>query len=396
MSNREIIEATDRTQVGVYARYPVAFVRGEGARLWDADGKRYLDFFTGLAVNNLGHGHPRVVAAIRAQSEKLLHVSNVYYNEPSARLGTLLIEHSFAERVFFCNSGAEANEAAIKLARRHGSRQLDGRYEILTVLGSFHGRTIATLSATAQEKYQSGFQPLLQGFRYVRFGDVAAMRAALRPETVAVLVEPIQGEGGVNVPPAGYLRQLRELCDEKRMLLMLDEVQVGMGRTGTLFAYEQEGIRPDVVTLAKAIGGGLPLGAMLTTEAIAASLDAGAHGSTFGGNPLTCAVGVAVVEALRHDGVLENCRVVGERLREGLLALAKQMPMIRDVRGRGLILGIEIDRPGRPFVAAALERGLVVNCTAENVIRLLPPLTLSAAEADEGLAILEGVLRAAA
>jgi acetylornithine/N-succinyldiaminopimelate aminotransferase len=396
MSNREIIEATDRTQVGVYARYPVAFVRGEGARLWDADGKRYLDFFTGLAVNNLGHGHPRVVAAIRAQSEKLLHVSNVYYNEPSARLGTLLIEHSFAERVFFCNSGAEANEAAIKLARRHGSRHLDGRYEILTVLGSFHGRTIATLSATAQEKYQSGFQPLLQGFRYVRFGDVAAMRAAVRPETVAILVEPIQGEGGVNVPPAGYLRQLRELCDEKRMLLMLDEVQVGMGRTGTLFAYEQEGIRPDVVTLAKAIGGGLPLGAMLTTEAIGASLDAGAHGSTFGGNPLTCAAGVAVVEALRHDGVLENCRIVGERLREGLLALAKQMPMIRDVRGRGLILGFELDRPGRPFVAAALERGLVVNCTAENVIRLLPPLTLSAAEADEGLAILEGVLRTAA
>ncbi len=196
-------------------------------------------------------------------------MSNVYYNEPAARLGELLIEHSFADRVFFCNSGAEANEAAIKLARRHGARQLGGRYEILTVLGSFHGRTIATLSATAQEKYQSGFQPLLQGFRYVRFGDVAAMRAAVRPETVAILVEPIQGEGGVNVPPAGYLRQLRELCDEKRLLLMLDEVQVGMGRTGTLFAYEQEGIRPDVVTLAKALGGGLPIGAMLTTETIA-------------------------------------------------------------------------------------------------------------------------------
>jgi acetylornithine aminotransferase len=395
MSNREIIEATDRTQVGVYARYAVAFVRGKGTRLWDADGKHYLDFFTGLAVNNLGHAHPRVVEAIRAQSEKLLHVSNVYYNEPAARLGALLIEHSFADRVFFCNSGAEANEAAIKLARRHGARQLDGRYEILTVLGSFHGRTIATLSATAQEKYQSGFQPLLQGFRYVGFGDMAAMRAAVRPETVAILVEPIQGEGGVNVPPAGYLRQLRELCDEKNMLLMLDEVQVGMGRTGTLFAYEQEGIRPDVVTLAKAIGGGLPLGAMLTTEAIAASLDAGAHGSTFGGNPLTCAAGVAVIEALREDGVLENCRVVGERLRERLLALAKELPMIRDVRGRGLILGIELDRPGRPFVSAALERGLVVNCTAENVIRLLPPLTVTAAEADEGLEILEGVLRTA-
>ncbi len=395
MSNREIIEATDRTQVGVYARYPVAFVRGQGSRLWDADGKQYLDFFTGLAVNNLGHAHPRVLGAIRAQSEKLLHASNVYYNEPAARLGKLLVEHSFADRVFFCNSGAEANEAAIKVARRHGARQLDGRYEILTVLGSFHGRTIATLSATAQEKYQSGFQPLLQGFRYVRFGDVAAMREAVRPETVAILVEPIQGEGGVNMAPAGYLRQLRELCDEKRMLLMLDEVQVGMGRTGTLFAYEQEGIRPDVVTLAKALGGGLPIGAMLTTETIAASLDAGAHGSTFGGNPLTCAVGAAVIEALRDEGVLENCRAIGERLRERLVALAKDVPMIRDVRGRGLILGIELDRPGRPFVTAALERGLVVNCTAESVIRLLPPLTLSAAEADEGFRILEGVLRAA-
>jgi acetylornithine aminotransferase len=395
MSNREIIEATDRTQVGVYARFPVAFVRGEGARLWDADGKPYLDFFTGLAVNNLGHAHPRVVGAIRAQSEKLLHASNVYYNEPAARLGNLLVERSFADRVFFCNSGAEANEAAIKAARRHGARQLGGRYEILTVLGSFHGRTIATLSATAQEKYQSGFQPLLQGFRYVRFGDAAAMRAAVRPETVAILVEPIQGEGGVNVPPAGYLRQLRELCDEKQVLLMLDEVQVGMGRTGTLFAYEQEGIRPDVVTLAKALGGGLPIGAMLTTETIAASLDAGAHGSTFGGNPLTCAAGVAVMEALRDDGVLENCRAIGDRLRERLVALARDLPMIRDVRGRGLILGIELDRPGRPYVAAALDRGLVVNCTAETVIRLLPPLTLSAAEADEGLTILEGVLRAA-
>jgi acetylornithine aminotransferase len=395
MSNREIIEATDRTQVGVYARFPVAFVRGEGARLWDADGKPYLDFFTGLAVNNLGHAHPRVVGAIRTQSEKLLHASNVYYNEPAARLGNLLVERSFADRVFFCNSGAEANEAAIKVARRHGARQLGGRYEILTVFGSFHGRTIATLSATAQEKYQSGFQPLLQGFRYVRFGDATAMRAAVRPETVAILVEPIQGEGGVQVPPAGYLRQLRELCDEKQMLLMLDEVQVGMGRTGTLFAYEQEGIRPDVVTLAKALGGGLPIGAMLTTETIAASLDAGAHGSTFGGNPLTCAAGVAVMETLRDDGVLENCRAIGERLRERLVALARDLPMIRDVRGRGLILGIELDRPGRPYVAAALDRGLVVNCTAETVIRLLPPLTLSAAEADEGLAILEGVLRAA-
>ena len=395
MSNREIIEATDRTQVGVYARYPVAFVRGQGARLWDADGKSYLDFFTGLAVANLGHAHPRVVAAIREQSEKLLHASNVYYNEPAARLGVALTESSFADRVFFCNSGAEANEAAIKLARRYGARQRGGRYEILTTYGSFHGRTIATISATAQEKYQSGFQPLLQGFRYVPFGDVEAMAQAVREETVAILVEPIQGEGGVNVPPDGYLRRLRDLCDHKGLLLLLDEVQVGMGRTGTLFAHEQDGIRPDVVTLAKALGGGVPIGAMLTIEEIARTLDIGAHGSTFGGNPLACAAGVAVLETIAAERLLDNCRAIGARLRERLARLAAEHPMIRQVRGRGLILGIELDRPGRPLVGAALERGLVINCTAETVIRLLPPLTLSAAEADEGLAILEDVLRAA-
>jgi acetylornithine/N-succinyldiaminopimelate aminotransferase len=395
MSNREIIEATDRTQVGVYARFPVAFVRGQGARLWDADGKSYLDFFTGLAVNNLGHAHPRVVAAIREQSEKLLHASNVYYNEPAARLGVALTESSFADRVFFCNSGAEANEAAIKLARRYGARQLGGRYEILTTYGSFHGRTIATISATAQEKYQSGFQPLLQGFRYVPFGDVEAMAQAVREETVAILVEPIQGEGGVNVPPEGYLQRLRELCDRKGMLLMLDEVQVGMGRTGTLFAHEQDGIRPDIVTLAKALGGGVPIGAMLTVDQIAQALDTGAHGSTFGGNPLACAAGVAVLETIAAERLLDNCRAIGARLRERLAGLAAELPMIRQVRGRGLILGIELDRPGRPLVGAALERGLVINCTAETVIRLLPPLTLSAAEADEGLAILEDVLRTA-
>jgi acetylornithine/N-succinyldiaminopimelate aminotransferase len=395
MTNREIIDATDRTQVGVYARFPVAFVRGRGARLWDADGKAYLDFFTGLAVNNLGHAHPRIVAAIREQSEKLLHASNVYYNEPAARLGLALTESSFAQRVFFCNSGAEANEAAIKLARRHGARQLGGRYEILTTHGSFHGRTIATISATAQEKYQQGFQPLLQGFRYVPFGDADAMSAAVRDETVGILVEPIQGEGGVNVPPDGYLRALRELCDRRGLLLLLDEVQVGMGRTGTLFAHEQDGIRPDVVTLAKALGGGLPIGAMLTTAEVAAALDTGAHGSTFGGNPLACAAGIAVLEAIRSEGVLDNCRTIGARIQDRLEALRRELPMIRAVRGRGLILGIELDRPGRPLVAAALERGLVINCTAETVIRLLPPLTLSAAEADEGLAILADVLRAA-
>ena len=395
MTNREIIDATDQTQVGVYARYPVAFVRGEGAWLWDADGRRYLDFFSGLAVNNLGHAHPRVLAAIRAQSEKLLHASNVYYNEPAARLGQLLTRHSFADRVFFGNSGAEANEAAIKLARRYGSVAGGGRYEILTTLGSFHGRTLATLSATAQEKYQSGFQPLVPGFRYVPFGDVRALADAVREETIGILVEPIQGEGGVNVPPVGYLRNLRDLCDAKGLLLMLDEIQTGMGRTGRLFAYEHEDVRPDIVTVAKALGGGVPIGAMLATEAIAEVLDTGSHGSTFGGNPLACAAGVAVVEALLGDGVLQNCRAMGERIRERLEGLRAERPMIRDIRGRGLILGIELDRPGRPLVAAALEQGLVINCTADRVIRLLPPLTIGAEEVDHGLSILEKLLTAA-
>ena len=393
MSNREIIDATDRTQVGVYARFPVAFVRGKGARLWDADGKAYVDFFTGLAVNNLGHAHPRVIAAIREQSEKLLHASNVYYNEPAAKLGELLVANSFAERIFFSNSGAEANEAAIKLARKHGAEKRGGRYEILTMLGSFHGRTLATLSATAQEKYQAGFQPLVPGFRYVPFGDFAAVASAVRDETIGILVEPIQGEGGVNVPPPDYLRRLRELCDERGLVLIFDEVQVGMGRTGTLFAYEQTGIRPDIMTLAKALGGGVPIGAMLATGEIASVLGPGTHGSTFGGNPLACAAGAAVLRSLLEDGVLENCRAMGRRIRERIDGWRASLPMIRDVRGAGLILGIELDRPGRPLVAAALERGLVINCTADKVIRILPPLTITEAEVDEGLGILEAIFR---
>ncbi|MGH7821261.1 MAG: acetylornithine transaminase, partial [Candidatus Binatia bacterium] len=395
MTNREIIELTDRTQAGVYARYPVAFVRGRGARLWDADGREYLDFFTGLAVSNLGHCHPRVVAAIREQAERLLHASNVYYNEPAAELGRLLTEHSFAGRVFFCNSGAEANEAAIKLARKHGADAKGGRYEILTTYGSFHGRTIATISATGQEKFQAGFQPLLPGFRYVAFGDLEAMAAAVRTETIAILVEPIQGEGGVVVPPEGYLRGLRELCDRRDLLLILDEVQVGMGRTGTLFAHERDGILPDVMTLAKALGGGLPVGAMLTTNAIAGSFTAGTHGSTFGGNPVACAAGAAAVRVLVEDGILENCRRMGERLRAGLEALRASSPMVREVRGRGLIFGLELDRPGRPVVAAALEGGLVINCTADRVIRLLPPLVIEASDVDRGLELLARAFREA-
>ena len=392
MSNREIIAATDAVQVGVYARFPVAFVRGQGASLWDADGKEYLDFFSGLAVNNLGHAHPAVVAAVTEQAGKLFHTSNVYYSEPASRLGSLLIERSFADRVFFSNSGAEANEAAIKLARKFGADHRGGRYEILTVLGSFHGRTLATLSATAQEKYQRGFQPLVPGFRYVPYGDAKAMTEAVRDETIGILIEPIQGEGGVIVPPDGYFRELRELCDRKGMLLLFDEVQTGIGRTGSLFAYEQLGLEPDIMTLAKALGGGLPIGAMLARGEIAAALSPGTHGSTFGGNPVSCAAGVAVLETLADGSLLANVRRQGEKIVNRLRTLQKRLPMIRDVRGRGLIIGAELDRDGRPVVSAALERGLVVNCTNERVIRLLPPLVLTDEDTDRGIEILEQVL----
>ncbi len=396
MTNREVIEESDAHQLRVYARFPVAFVRGRGSRLWDADGREYLDFFTGLAVANLGHCHPRVVAAIRDQAERLIHASNVYYNEPATRLATLLTEVSFADRVFFSNSGAEANEAAIKLARKYGADFGGGRFEIVSTFGAFHGRTIATVSAAGQEKHQRGFLPLVPGFRYVPFGDLKAMREAVRPETIGILVEPIQGEGGVNVPPDGYLKGLRQLCDERDLLILLDEVQTGIGRTGTLFAYEQEGIRPDAMALAKGLGGGLPIGAMLCTEKVAQALTLGTHGSTFGGNPVACAAGVAVIETLRDGTLLANARDMGKRLRDGFGRMRATLPMIREIRGRGLLLGVELDRDARPFVEAALREGIVANATADRVLRLLPPLVVTAEEVDRALAVFEKILREAA
>ncbi|MCS6926039.1 MAG: aspartate aminotransferase family protein, partial [Candidatus Binatia bacterium] len=298
MTNADIIALNTKYLCGTYPRFPVAFVRGQGCRLWDADGKPYLDFFSSLAVMNLGQCHPAVVKAVQEQVATLTHVSNLHHTLPQARLAELLCTHSFAEKVFFCNSGAEANEAAIKLARKFGAEKRDGRYEILTALGSFHGRTMATVSATGQEKVRQGFAPLLEGFRYVPYDDLEAMETAVSDRTIAILVEPIQGEGGVHVPRLGYLKGLRELCDRRGLLLIFDEVQVGMGRTGTLFAYEHEGVAPDIMTLAKALGGGIPIGAMLTRAEIAESFTVGSHGSTFGGNAVACAAGLAVMDTL--------------------------------------------------------------------------------------------------
>ncbi|MFN8544993.1 MAG: aspartate aminotransferase family protein [Candidatus Binatia bacterium] len=389
MTTAEIIAQTAAHEVGNYARLPVAFVRGHGAELWDAEGKRYLDLFAGVAVMSLGHCHPAVVDAVQRQAATLLHVSNHYHTEPVARLVTLLCDVSFAERVFLCNSGAEANEAAMKLARRWGAAAGGGRYEILATTGSFHGRTFATLTATGQEKYHQGFFPLLPGVRLVPFADLEAMRAAVRPETVAIMVEPIQGEGGIATPGPDYLPGLRRLCDERGLLLILDEIQTGLGRTGRVFAYEHAAVVPDVVTIAKALGGGLPIGAMLATASAAAALGPGSHGTTFGGNPVACAAAVAAVTELTRPALLAHVCAMGTHLRTGLEAIAARTRRIREVRGLGLMLGAELDRPGGDVVRRCLERGLLVNCTNDRVLRFVPPLVVTREQLDEGLGIVE-------
>jgi acetylornithine/N-succinyldiaminopimelate aminotransferase len=393
MNNRQIIQVTQKYVANTYTRFPVALVRGKGARVWDADGKAYLDFVAGIAVNCLGHNHPAVARAIRRQAAKLLHVSNLYHIAPQSELARELCRHSFAERVFFCNSGAEANEAAIKLSRRYGAEWLGGKYEILSTHNSFHGRTLATLTATGQEKVRAGYDPLPAGFRQVPYNDLRAMEAAIDEKTTAaILVEPIQGEGGVVVPERNYLQGLRDLCDERQILLIFDEVQSGMGRTGKLFAYQHYGVKPDIMTLAKALGGGLPLGAMLAREKVARSFVPGSHASTFGGNPLACSVGAAVLETLLQGGALKNCVKMGRLLREGLQALKQRFRFIREIRGRGLILGMDLEQDGGKIVEECLKAGLLINCTAHTVLRFTPPLIIGKKEIERGLAILESVL----
>lgn len=392
MSNREVRQLTDGYVMQTYARFPIALVRGKGARVWDADGKEYLDFVAGIAVNGLGHCHPAVAQAVAEQVNTLVHVSNLYHVEPQARLAKALCDHSFADRVFFCNSGAEANEAAIKLARRYGSEQARGRNEVITALNSFHGRTLATLTATGQEKIRLGYDPLPAGFRQVPFNDLEAAEAAVDRRTAAILVEPIQGEGGVVAPDPSYVRGLRRLCDDRGLLLMFDEVQVGMGRTGRLFAYEHFGVEPDVMTLAKALGGGLPLGAMLARERVAESFPPGSHASTFGGNPLVCRAGLAVLETLLKDGLVERCEAMGSLLREGLEGLAGRFAFVREVRGKGLILGMEMELDCSTVIRECMREGLLVASAGANVLRMVPPLTIGEEDVAEALSVLERVL----
>jgi acetylornithine/N-succinyldiaminopimelate aminotransferase len=392
MNNLEIAALTDKYVARTYARIPIALVRGRGTKVWDAEGKEYLDFLAGIAVNSLGHCHPAIVRAIREQSKKLLHVSNLYHILPQSELARELCDHSFAERVFFCNSGAEANEAAIKLVRRYGLEKLGGKYEILSTHNSFHGRTLATLTATGQEKIRAGYDPLPTGFRQVPYNDLAAIEEAIdEKKTAAILVEPIQAEGGVNVADEAYMRGLRELCDQRGILLIFDEVQTGMGRTGTLFGYEHFAIKPDIMTLAKALGGGLPLGAMLAREEIATSFGPGSHASTFGGNPVACSAGLAVMQTLL-GGALKNCLQMGQYFVKGLEALQKRFSFIQEVRGKGLMIGMELEIEGSKVADSCMQEGLLLNCTAYKVLRFVPPLTIKRNEIDRGLDILEKVL----
>jgi predicted acetylornithine/succinylornithine family transaminase len=368
-----------------YSRYPLILVRGQGCKVWSSDGKEYLDFVAGLAVCNLGHCHPKVVQAIQDQSGKLIHVSNFYHIEPQIELAKLLCENSFADRVFFCNSGAEANEAAMKLAKKYAKDTGRAeRFEIITMKKSFHGRTMLTMSATGQEKIQKGFDPLVPGFKYVPFNDIEAVSRAATPQTCAVMVEPIQGEGGVNCPSDGYLRGLRELCREKETLLIFDEVQVGMGRTGKLFGHEHEGVYPDIMTLAKSLAGGVPIGAMLATEEVAKSFTPGTHASTFGGNPLATAAGLAAVSALLEDDLLENCRRVGDHFFSRLMDLKGKYPFIKEVRGRGLIIGMELGFEGSEIVTRCMEKGFLINCT-------MGPLIVTSEEVDQLVGTLDGI-----
>lgn len=386
----DIISEYDRYVLKTYTRNPVVAVKGEGSRLWDAEGKEYLDFFPGWGVSGLGHCHPKVVEAIKEQACRLIHMPNNYYNELQGRLAGVIAEKSFPGKVFFGNSGAEANEGALKLARRFG--EPGGRHEIITMESSFHGRTMATVTATGQEKYRKGFGPLLPGFRYVPFNDPGALRGALTDRTVAVMLELVQGEGGVNPARPDAVRAIREICDERKMLMIVDEVQTGMGRTGRYFAFQGYGVEPDVMTLAKALGGGVPIGAFIVRDEYAGFLPPGTHASTFGGGPLACAASLAVFRVMEEEGILENVREMGGYLRGELEALRGRFPVIKEVRGLGLMQGVELDREGKSVVEGCLKKGLIINCAAEKVLRLMPALNVSKEEVDEALAVLEEVL----
>lgn len=393
MKEKKIMNLADTHIMNTYRRVPIALVKGEGARLWDANGKSYLDFVAGIAVCNLGHSHPKVVKAIKKQVKDLMHVSNLYYTRPQAEVAALLTEHSFADKAFFCNSGAEANEAAIKLARKYAHEFLgENKFELLTMKDSFHGRTMATITATGQEKFQFGFTPLLGGFRYVPFNDPEALEAAITPQTCGIMLEPVQGEGGVIIPDDSYLAKVRDICNRHKILMIADEVQTGIGRTGKLFAYEHSGIEPDIMTLAKALGNGFPVGAMLATDEVARAFTPGNHASTFGGNLLAMAAVQATLKTIIEEGILDHCLQMGAYLLSKLEALKARHSIITGVRGKGLMLACAMSIEGADIVKACQERGLLINCTGGKTLRFVPPLIITRADIDEAISILDSIM----
>ncbi len=388
----EIMAQADRVMANTYKRFPIVLEKGNGCSLYDIRGRRYTDFVAGIAVCNLGHCHPGVIKAISDQAQKLFHVSNLYYTIPQVELADWLVKHSFADRAFFCNSGAEANEAAIKLARKYfNERGENGRFRIITMEQSFHGRTMATLSATGQDKIKKGFDPVLQGFDYVPFNDPEALRSKISANTCAVMLEPIQGEGGVRCPNDGYLKAVRQICDASGVLLIFDEIQTGMGRTGRLFAYEHFDVEPDIMTLAKALANGLPIGAMLAREKVAEAFGPGAHASTFGGTPLVTAAALEVCKTLVNGGGLDQGREAGAYFQAKLQWLKKRHEIIVDCRGLGLLLGIKLAINGESLVNQCLQRGFLVNCIQENILRFVPPLIVQKEEIDALIGCLDEI-----
>ena len=388
MKKEEVFKSYSDNIMPTYSKFPLVFVKGKGSKLWDIQGKVYLDFFPGWGVGNLGHCHNKVVDAVRDQAAKLIFIPNNYYHIPQAKLAKELIYWSYPGKVFFCNSGTEATEAAIKFSRKYGK----GRYEIITFEGAFHGRTLAALAATGQKKYQEGFAPLPEGFKTVRFNDLPAVKQALSDKTIAVMLELLQGEGGVNVADKDFVLGLKKLCQERNLLLIVDEVQTGLGRTGKLFAYQHYGIIPDVMILAKALGGGFPIGAIVVKRDIADTLQPGTHASTFGGGPVICKAALAVLRAIQKEKLLTKAQKLGTYLFNRINALKAKYPVIRDVRGIGLMCGLELSMPGKPIVEKAIEKGLLINCTHDTVLRLMPALNITKKEIDQGIKILETVI----
>lgn len=389
LSSEQTIQVFDDHVIPNYGRYPISLTRGEGSRVWDAEGKCYLDLFPGWGCNILGYSPPRVVAALQEQAARLIHVPNTWYTESQGQFAEFLCTRGFG-KAFFCNSGAEANEGALKLARLHTP---ENKFAIITFEHGFHGRTFGALSATAQPKYHEGLGPLVAGFRYAKFNDIDSVRELVDDETAAIMIEPVQGEGGVNIADAEFLQQLRELCDENGMLLIFDEVQTGMGRTGSWFAYQQTDVQPDIMTLAKGLAGGVACGAVIATEEVAPSLRPGMHASTFGGNALAMVAGLATGQTIEEENLLNNVQEMSERFRTHFEGLAAELPIISQIRTRGMMIGVDLTIPSTPAVAKCMERGVLINATQNTVVRLLPALNVSEADVDAGFEVIADVLR---